>query len=118
KHVTEHHSPVGPCVRAGCTQYKNSFFVLNTAVPGYKKLHHVGKANHRTGNQNNDVHFFHVVIGHDVFHAINFTGNQHKGKHHRKTGENGASHEIGREDGSVPAWNERHGKVEGYNGMN
>src|SRR5690606_10462449 len=48
----------------------------------------------------------------------NLSGDDHQAQYHSKTGENRTSYKVRREDGSMPTWNHRRGKVKRYNGVN
>ena len=116
-HVARHHAPVAPVVGAHGAVGEGVLLVEVAAVPGNEQLGEVGATHDGAGGHDDLVHGVDVLNGDVLLEVQHLTGDDEEGEHHGEAGEHGASHEVGREDGGMPAGNHRGGEVEGYNGV-
>ena len=87
------------------------------AVPGHEQFSEISNTNNRTCQHNYLIHHFNMLEGNIFFQCQYFSGYHQQCLHHGKTGEDGTRNEVRREDGGMPARNNRGGEVEGYDRM-
>src|SRR5690606_41582750 len=63
-------------------------------------------------SQDDDVHLLQVVERDQVLEVVDLARHHEEGHHHREAGEDGAGHEVGREDGGMPAGHDGHREVD------
>src|SRR6476661_837186 len=116
-YVAGHHRPVSPPVRTGSTVDEGVLLELYLRVPGDEELSDVSHTHNRAGHHHDFVHQGDVLEGDVVFQLKYHAGDEHERKHHGEAREDSTSHEVGREDGGVPARYHRGCKVHRYNGV-
>ena len=118
KHVAEDHAdPPVPPVGTEDAIVEREPLVLIAAVPGDEKLHRVGVADDRAGQQNDLRHLVDVLRRDDVVQLENGARRDHQREHHGEPAEDRARDEIRRENRRVPGRNDRRGEVEGHDAV-
>src|SRR5512133_4254127 len=106
--------PAGPAVGAGDDVHEAVVEELVHGVPGREALHHVAVAHDAAHGEDHLVHHIQVPHGDEVLQLHGLAHHHQHHHHHGETGEDGARHEVGREDGHVPAGHHRGGEVEAH----
>ncbi|VTR69655.1 hypothetical protein DESC_770030 [Desulfosarcina cetonica] len=83
------------------------------AVPGDEKLGGIGEADDQASEDDGFGHAFQHLIGDDLLVAEDHPQGNHQGDHHGQARVDGTGHEVGGEDGRVPAGNHAQGEVPG-----
>ena len=113
EYITRQHHPVGVGIRAERPILElDEFLVRIMAVPGHERFHHVAVGHDHAGGQNDLGHVVEVAIGDVVFQAEGRPQRDAERDHHGESREDRPRHEVGRENGRVPAGQDRDREVE------
>ena len=117
-HVAEHHGHVRPDIRTVLNaQHEGIQLKLVAAIPSNKQFTEVRVTHDRPGQQNDLCHVVDVLPCQQVLKTIDFADGEHESQHHGESTEDGASDEVRREDGGMPARNDGSREVERNDGV-
>ena len=102
----------GPAVETTDVVLEGVLDVRVGAVPGRAALHEVRVAHDARHAEHHLVHHVQVVVGDEIGQVHGLAHDRQHDDDHGEAGEDGARHEVGREDGHVPARHQRRGEVE------
>ena len=115
--ITPEHGPIQRRVWTKHAVVEREDFILIAAIPRGKRFHQVAIANDHPCSQQDERHIAQVPQGNKFFQVIDGPDRNGNGQDHGKTREDGPSHKVRREDGGMPAGEQRHGKIEAHNAV-
>ncbi len=110
--VAEDQQPVGPGIRPEGAVERHVALELIAAVPTHECFDAVAVAHDQAGGEHDLGHVVQMLHGDEVLQLIDRPDWNGQGQHHREAGEERAGDEVRREDGAMPARQDRDGEVE------
>ena len=109
--VADDHGPAGPPHRPEGAAEEGGLLERVAAVPRHEVLHRVGVEQDRAGQQGQLGQVVEVIVGDHVLDPERPPERDDQRHHHAEARVDGAGHEVGGEDGAVPAGDDRRGEV-------